>query len=170
MAADAKTVLVLVGPKGSGKSHVGRILDRCKGIAFVHSEGIFLRLLGELGENNPELERRGFAEVEREIERLLECKGAVCFETLAPSRHLQPVLRRLQARHRVVFVSVRAPLATCRQRVRLRDQAAHLPICDERLDRVNRISSEVELDWAAVIENGEPASEAQVLAALDGIV
>ena len=37
-------VYVLVGPKGSGKSYVGRLLEREFGIEFLSIEEIFVKL------------------------------------------------------------------------------------------------------------------------------
>ena len=56
-----KHVLVLVGPKGAGKSTIGHILATDLGLHFLRVEPIFLDVRARLGASHSEFEAAGFS-------------------------------------------------------------------------------------------------------------
>src|SRR5450755_1893861 len=71
------TLLVLVGPKGSGKTHVGAVLEARLGVRFVRVEPIFLALRNQV---------EALTEVERQVDRALAEAQVVAIESTALSR------------------------------------------------------------------------------------
>lgn len=75
-----KTVFILIGPKGSGKSHVGTILEKYFCIPFLNVDQLGLenipksKLLGE------DLIKEGFHFEEAKIAEILQTKDSVAFE------------------------------------------------------------------------------------------
>ena len=68
-----KVLYMLIGPKGSGKSYVGNLVDRNTDMAFLRVEPIWLSL--QPGEN-------GWQKVEATIEELFRTRDKVMVESL----------------------------------------------------------------------------------------
>jgi len=147
-----KTVLVLVGPKGSGKTHIGTLLQRRAGVTFLRVEPIFLEVMKDGGD----FEARGFERVAAAVEQEFAKTDVVTMESTGASEHSGRLLDTLRSRHRVLLVAVRAPLDICRERVRTRDSADHIAVSDDRVDEVNRRAALVSLPWDLEIDNSGP--------------
>lgn len=72
------TLVVLVGPKGSGKTHIGTVLEARLGGRFIRVEPVFKAL-----NNRPE----AFVEVEREIRAALAEVPVVAVEPTGAVRN-----------------------------------------------------------------------------------
>jgi ATP-dependent protease Clp ATPase subunit len=72
----AKTVIMLIGPQGSGKTHIGTILETQMGIRFLHVEPIWL----SLGKDQD-----GWVAVEHAIDNCLHHTDLVTIESLGGS-------------------------------------------------------------------------------------
>ena len=154
----SKTVIMLIGPKGSGKTHIGGVIEARREIPFLRVEPIWLAL--EPGQD-------GWREVEQAIDRTLDASDAVVIESLGGSEGFERLRANLAARHVIRFVRVVAPLDVCLERVRTRDSADHIPISDDKVQYYNELAAQVTLPWDCEIQNHPPASETQILAAID---
>lgn len=154
-------VIVLVGPKGAGKSTIGALLEREMGMSFVRVEPIYLGMLRSHPNVDPALlEPVGFAAILQELDRVAGSEGAVCIESTGAAGYFPTFLAQLQARHRVTLVRVNAPAGTCVERVRTRDAVGHIPVSDERVREINRAADGVRLAWDVEVDNsGERSAE-----------
>lgn len=139
-----KEVIVLVGLKGAGKTHLGSLWENCCGVRFLRVERLWLSLLP--GED-------GWAEVEKAIHRILECEERVVIESLGGSDGFNRLIAALSSRYRTLFVRVRASIETCAKRVKNRDSKEHLAVSDEQVDSYNQRAARVELPWHMEICN-----------------
>lgn len=154
MGNQRKQVVILVGPKGAGKSTIGHFLATELGIHFLRVEPLFLALLDEMEASNPAFERRGFESVFEALSEALAQYDVVCFESTGASALLGPMLDRLGHGARVIPIKVSAPPALCLERVHTRDASIHIPVSDDRVERINAMAFGVKLSWAAEIDNG----------------
>lgn len=74
--------IVLVGPKGSGKSHIGRTLERHLGVHFLHVELLWMSYYaeGRAAGREPSI-AEGIARVHPRIVDALRSHEHVCVET-----------------------------------------------------------------------------------------
>ena len=150
----SKHVIVLVGPKGAGKSTIGDFLARELGLHFVRVEPMFLEVRARLGGNHPEYERRGFELLRERLREELSTHDAICFEsTGAAPEQLDFTLDGLRDLAHISLVRVFAGSEQCLARVRARDTSIHIPVSDDQVERINAIASRVSLPWAADIDN-----------------
>lgn len=158
-ASDARTtVIVLVGPKGAGKSTIGRRLQADLGALFVDVEAISKRVLAEMGGIIDEAyARRVFASTVAELERLSEAHPVLVIETTGASEATGDFLTELKTHFRPVFVRVRASQPTCLRRIQSRDQAAHVAVSPAMVAEMHRRSDALQLDVALEIENEDGA-------------
>jgi predicted kinase len=160
-------LVILVGPKGAGKTTLGGVLERNLGIPFLRVEPIWLELGASRG---PVPDEVGFARVAEEIERRLLDDPILVIESTAASPAFAGFVDRLEKRCEVLFVRVTAPPEVCVERVRTRERRDHIPVSDDRVREVNAKAFEVDLPWAAVIDNSAPVDERELTTALKGLL
>lgn len=168
--AVATTVLLLVGPKGSGKTFIGSLIRDRLGVPFLRAEPIFLENLRSSRLTGPARDAEGFARVHAEVTRWLARSPQVALESTGASDAFFPFLSALRARHRVLLISVRAPPAACLERVQTRDPAAHIDVSDDDVVAINDRATRVRLAWDLEIDNGGPASPEAIVTAVRGLL
>jgi hypothetical protein len=67
------------------------------------------------------------------------------------------------------MIHVVADLSTCLKRVRNRDDAQHIAISDDQVEAYNRVAATIKYDWILEIQNDPPASEHEILSAINKI-
>lgn len=67
-----KTVILLIGQKGSGKTFIGTLMEREFGIPFIRVEGLAREVKQARHFNNSDYLNDVFKAIEREIRRSLE--------------------------------------------------------------------------------------------------
>src|SRR5262245_3450200 len=116
--------ILLVGPKGSGKSHIGRVLERHLGVRFLQVELLWRAYLSECREAGrlpviPE----AIARIHPEIRNSLREHGSLCVETTGASQEILDGLMKLCPREKMIVVRISAPVELCLQRAEARDQS-----------------------------------------------
>lgn len=149
-------VLVLVGPKGAGKSTIGEMLDKSLGVRFVRVEPAFMSVHDLLGASHPDYERLGFEAVLSLLKTELALRDPVCFESTGASRYFPWLVSQLGQSATVLPVRVSADDTQCLDRIHHRDARIHIPVSDDRILQINRLAMAVDLPWAAAIDNGGP--------------
>ena len=135
-------LLILVGPKGSGKSHIGAVVERRLGVRFLRVEPIFLA-----HKNGAE----AVAEVRRQVDLSLAEGCTVVIESTGAA---PDYIRSLQNRYeRVRLVRVRASAQTCFRRFNKRDASVHIPVSDDRFHEINDRAARADFDWDCVLDN-----------------
>jgi shikimate kinase len=158
-----KKVIVLVGPKGAGKTTIGRFLAAELGIRFLDVEPLFLAVRGRLGASHQNLERQGFDSVLASISEALAHSEVVCFDSTGASAHFPWLLSELGKLARVVLVRVLADPAQCIERIHQRDASLHIPIADDSIDCINAVAAQVKLCWDAELDNRGEFDGANIL-------
>ena len=159
----AKTIYVLIGPKGSGKTHIGNLLERAFNIAFLNVENLGLANIPESKLTGFDLLKEGFHQEEAEIDRILTATDAMSFESTGAADYFYVVLGRLRSQYDVKLLRIYSPLETCHQRVHDRDQTAHIPVSDALLRSINEKAAGVDLAWDLQIDNSKPMPESEIL-------
>jgi shikimate kinase len=152
-----KELIMLIGPKGAGKTHIGTLVDRHTDIAFLRVEPIWLSL--GPGED-------GWTKVEEVIDELLQSHERVMIESLGAGAGFERFHAALARKYRIRMVRVYADPDTCLARVRDRDQTDHIDVSDEKVAEYNKIAAAVVRDWDLEIDNNGPAPAGEILAAI----
>jgi len=149
-----KTLYILIGPKGSGKTYIGGRIEKLTGIKSLRVEPLWLNLVE--GEN-------GWLKVERTIDELFTQHDKVVIESLGAGEGFNGMYDSLKGKHQVKLIKVETDLKECLRRVRNRDDADHLPVPDEKVREYNRIAASVQHPWDAIIDNNGPATDEEIL-------
>jgi shikimate kinase len=152
-----KTLYMLIGPKGSGKTYIGSRIEQLTGLKFLRVEPLWLGLAE--GED-------GWDRVEREIDAIFLQHDKVIIESLGAGEGFNRMYASLKNKYKVKLIKVEADLEECLRRVRDRNNADHIPVSDERVREYNRIAASIEHPWDAIIDNNGPATDEEILKAI----
>ncbi|MCM2313654.1 MAG: AAA family ATPase [Thermoanaerobaculia bacterium] len=158
-----KRFLALVGPKGSGKSTIGRLLEAELGIHFFRVEPLFLEVRERMGASHPDYERTGFELTVQRLVDALAAHDAVSFESTGASSWFEWQLAHLREVARVELVRVVVGPEQCLERIRGRDASLHIPVSDDRIAEINAIAARVVLPWSAEIDNRGDLDSARIV-------
>lgn len=147
-------LILLIGPKGSGKSHIGRLLESALGVHFFHVEPLWMAYHAECRTAGREpVIAEGIQRVHPAIAEALQTYRHVCVETTGASPEILDGLLDLGKRTDLLLVKVSAPLETCLERIRTRDQTHQIPLDADSIRKVYELGSAVELPFDLVFEN-----------------
>lgn len=156
-----KTLFILIGPKGAGKTYIGQRIAAQTPIYFLAVEPIWLAYLAQ-----PDPTQSGWDLVAARIEALFAHHDRVMIESLGAGPEFAQFYHTLQQQYAVQLIKVEANLITCAARVRDRDQTAQIPVTEEEVWAYNKIAAQVQYNWDQTINNNGPASDAEILHAM----
>ena len=153
-------MIMLIGPKGSGKTHIGKVIEKMTDAKFLRVELIWLGL--DEGQD-------GWTMVEAAIDEALNHTGVVIIESLGGSQGFDRLRSNLEGKYVLKYVRIAVPLHVCLERVRTRDSRDHIPVSDKDAEAYNRIASKVTLPWHYEIRNDPPMTNRMILRAMERI-
>jgi predicted ABC-type ATPase len=148
---------LLIGPKGSGKTYIGTLVQQHTSIRFIRVEPIWLQL---------QPDEDGWKKVEATIDGVFRFNDEVMIESLGAGAGFQGLYQALAAKYPIRLIRVFADLDTCLERVRTRNSSEHIPVSDDKVVEYNRIAATVSYDWDLEIDNNGPAPDAEILTAI----
>lgn len=164
-----KTVYLLVGAKGSGKTYIGDLLERSLGIEFIRVEQRAIEHLDSLPLDTRQLINDGFELELKWIEDALLTSDEVVSEATGSSKYLPWFLDQISEKYDLKLIRVVCPLEVCFDRVKRRSNIHHHDVSDEKLREINAASHNAKLDWTLEIDNTDPASDNQILQELSAL-
>ncbi len=165
--SERATILVLVGPKGSGKTTLGRFLEGEPGVHFLEVEAIAKSVLSEMGGVIDEhYASRAFEAIAERVEQISGQYRIIVIETTGASEETPAFLGRLARAHEVSLVRVRARAETCAERIRTRDQSRQVDVTPELIAKMHERTEALSLNWDFELDNDPPMTREQVLVAL----
>ena len=165
-----KTVYVLIGPKGTGKTYIGSILEKEIGIKFLPVEKLGLENIKKSRLTGDELIKEGFHQEEAAIDEIFQNNNAVSFESTGVHPYLQNILSNLRAKYNVKLIKIYTPLEKCYERIKYRDQSLQIPVSDELLKRINEGAVNVAFNWDLEIDNSAELNIKEIILAFRKIL
>jgi len=159
--------ILLVGPKGSGKSHIGRTLERRLGIPFFHVEPLWMAYHAECKASgrDPSI-AEGISRVHPLIAAALREHEHLCVETTGASPEILADLVSIAGSSKLLVARVSAPLDLCLHRIAARDQENQIPADAETIRKVYALSLAAPLHADLRLEN-EALSEGDIVSAFE---
>ncbi len=164
-----KTVYVLIGPKGSGKTYIGSLLEKEIGLKFLSVEKLGLANIPKSKLKGEKLIQEGFHQEEAAIDEILKIHNAVSFESTGAHPYLHSVLARLRGKFNVKLIRIYAPLEICYERVKSRDQNAHIYVSEVLLKKINENAVRATFDWDLELDNSDKLTALEIVRAFTSI-
>ena len=154
-----KTVYILIGLKGSGKTYIGNLLSERLSIPFLRVENIFLKIetVNPLTDQN--YISSGFRNVENEIRSLLLNIDQLTIESTGIAVQFETMVSNLKKDFIVKLIKISTDPELCYRRVKNRDQSDHISISDDQLLEINKLAAKVSLDYDLIIHNNNQMDE-----------
>ena len=162
-----KQVIILIGLKGSGKTHIGTLAKEKLGIDFFRVENVWLDLKSK--RLSDEYMEEGFKLVETKIDNLLLDTNRIIIESTGTTIYFKFFLEKLKSKYEVKLVKINTSAEKCFQRVKSRDASVHIPVSDDLLEKVNKEAQQVKLKYDTVIDN-EESSDTDIINRLKEII
>ena len=151
---------MLVGPKGSGKTHIGTLINRHTDIAFLRVEPIWLGL--KPNDN-------GWEKVEAAIDAMFQKHNKLMIESLGIGEGFRKFYASLASKYHIKMIRVYANLETCFTRVKTRNNVEHIAVSDDKVTEFNQIAAAVSYNWNLEINNNDLASDKDIIHAIQSI-
>ncbi len=150
-----KTIFLLIGQKGSGKSFIGTLFDKEFGITFIRVEDWAKKIIKNRDVDDKAYLKQVFGSIEKGIRSSLAHKDQLVFESTGLTEYFDEMLERLKSDFQVVTIGVFANGTICLERVKSRDQEIHINISDDQVLNINKKVRErnFDTDFAIVNEN-----------------
>jgi shikimate kinase len=133
-----KTIYLLIGPKGSGKSFIGTLMDQKFGIPFIRVEDWAKKVKKDRQIDNEDYLSDVFSAIEKGIRHSLDMNDKIVFESTGLTPHFDRMLENVKEDFSVVTIGVHANHELCLHRVKSRDQSIHINISDEQVNEINK--------------------------------
>ena len=158
--SDQKTLFMLIGPKGSGKTHIGTLVQQHTDIVFLRVEPIWLGLRPN---------EDGWKKVEAIIDTMLQKHDKVMIESLGIGEGFSKFHASLAEKYSIKMIRVYADLETCFIRVKTRNTAEHIAVSDDKVVEFNEIASAVTYTWDLEINNNDLTPDKDIISAIQSI-
>lgn len=151
-------LVILVGPKGSGKTTIGKVLAEAgTHIVFLEVEKIFLQVMHEYGSAVDNVFKKVHETIDAQILQLLSTHTTVIIESLglgAPGKSMDTFLEHYkQLFNKVFLVRVQCPLEICLDRCKNRNKTDQVLLDLERIKSYNEQAAKVKLQWDLELTN-----------------
>ncbi|WP_411031832.1 AAA family ATPase [Spongiimicrobium sp. 3-5] len=150
-----KTIYLLIGPKGSGKSFIGEVMQKELGTHFVRVEDWAKKIREDSNIEDVSYLKEVFKSIEIGIRKELIEYNHIVFESTGLTEHFDQMLENLNRDFRVITIGVKANHDICLERVKKRDQSIHINLSDEMVKRINQQvrAKKIDTDYTIVNED-----------------
>ncbi|MGF3104807.1 AAA family ATPase [Rossellomorea sp. DUT-2] len=133
-----KTIYLLIGPKGSGKSFIGTLMDQKFGIPFIRVEDWAKKVKKDRQIDNEDYLSDVFSAIEKGIRHALDMHDKIVFESTGLTPYFDQMFESINRDFSVVTIGVHANHERCLHRVKSRDQSIHINVSDEQVNEINK--------------------------------
>ena len=155
----SKTLFILIGLKGSGKTFIGKIIEENLHIPFLRVENIFLKIKKDRHYLDKDYIKEGFELLETEIRNQLKENPKLIIETTGTADEFWDMINNLKKDFKVKFIKVQTNPELCIQRFLNRDNKDHINVSDKDVRMINELADKVDCDYDIIIENDNADAE-----------
>lgn len=132
-----KKIYLLIGPKGSGKSYIGNLMDQQFQIKFIRVEDWAKTVIRNREIDNQEYLKEVFQSIENGIRKELTKYDDIVFESTGLSGYFDAMLENLKRDFSLLTIRIVAMDELCLTRVRTRDKSIHIDVSDNQVKKIN---------------------------------
>lgn len=171
-------ILVLVGPKGAGKTHVGLTIEKeVQNATFLSVEKIAIDFLASDPNysadsfNDSSVRSVFYDQVHAEIKQLASAlsdsdsgHNIIVIETTGAAPETNAFLEGLKNDIGPVhLVRIRSSASTCAERIQSRDKSKQVDVSLEMIERLHAATEALDWDWDLELENNDGLSNDEIV-------
>jgi shikimate kinase len=160
---NTKTIYLLIGPKGSGKSFIGTLMDKELGIKFIRVEDWIVEVKNDRQIDNQSYINEAFQTIEKGVRKALNQYDNVVFESTGLTDNFDQMLKRLRQDFSVITIRIQANDDLCLNRVKTRDKSIHINVSDDQVNKINRQVREKEMKTNFTLINENKSADEIVI-------
>jgi len=154
-----KTINILIGLKGSGKTYIGQLLQSEYNIPFLRVEDICLKIKADRDVFDKEYISETFNLNEKEIRHQLQSVNELTIESTGAASEFDLMLKNLEKDFIVRLIKINTNPLICLQRVKSRDLKAHIAVSDEKVIEINKLAAQKSYTYDLIISNEDKSDE-----------
>ena len=154
-----KTIYLLIGAKGSGKSFIGKVFEQEFDIPFLRVEDIAKELRNDREITNKLYHVEIFAAIENGVRNFINKFPAIVFESTGLTEQFDLMFANLEKDYNVVTIGIKAEAGLCLKRVKARDQSIHINVSDDEINMINSEVSNKHHNYNYIIDNNKSSYE-----------
>ena len=132
-----KKIIILIGPKGSGKSYIGSLFERIFQIKFLRVEDWVKHIKRTRSIDNDDYHKEVFNMIEKGTREFLKQNDTIIFESTGLTVYFDKMLQNLKSDYSVTTIKINAEKDLCLKRVKTRDRSIHINVSDEQVNMIN---------------------------------
>lgn len=148
-----KTLYILIGLKGSGKTYIGELVEDKFKITFIRVEKIFKNIKQDRHFADKNYIKEGFALLEKEIRARFKEADALIMESTGLTDEFKQMLENLRKDFAVKLIKIEADPKLCLKRVSERDSKDHISVSDDGVEKINELAMKVKFEYELIIDN-----------------
>jgi len=164
-----RTIYLLVGPKGSGKSYIGKLMEQLYHINFIRVEDKVRSIRHGRSIDDESYLREAFEVIEQNIREALAAHDRIVFESTGLTEYFDKMLVNLSTDNVIVTIRVDASDDVCLKRIQTRDQQIHINVSDDEVILINKRVREKAISTSFTIFN-ENLTREELREKLDAII
>ncbi len=159
-----KTVYILIGARGSGKTYIGKLIDKELRIKFLLVEPYFLEAAKreDYKNTNNNLFAKIWQKIGEDIDNYLKNNEEIIFESLGVFDSFKNFLKNLKSKYNIKLIKINCPQNICFYRLKNRDPSLHVKIDKNDIEKIKESLDKEKYKFNLVIEN-ENLSDDEIL-------
>ncbi len=142
----------MIGPKGSGKTTIGRVIAKEMNVKFFDVEKHLIEYIHNHSIDGNDLPNHGFDIEEIEIREILKCEDVVIFETTGSSEYFMSYYNMYSAEFKVIPIKITCNYETCIDRINMRGITDNFEVPKDKIKNIYDRSTALNLDWFQIID------------------
>lgn len=164
-----KTIYLLIGPKGSGKSFVGSFMEQQFNIKFIRVEDWVKEVKKERQIDDETYLSDAFQCIEAGVRAVLDTYSEIVFESTGLTVYFDQMLINLRKDFKVITIKIQADSALCLERVKTRDQSIHINVSDDQVNNLNKQVQIKNINTNYILNNNSKNSK-ELIAEIGNII
>jgi len=161
-----KYIIILIGPKGSGKTTIGRAIAKEMDIRFFDVEKHLIEYMSNHLINGNDLPNHGFDIEEIEIRSILKSEVVIIIEATGSSEFFMRYYNMYSEEFKVIPIKVTCNYKTCLERINKRGFTDNFEVPIDKIKSIYDHSTALNLDWFHVIETANDFSIIEIVGKL----
>lgn len=154
-----KTIFLLIGAKGSGKSFIGTLIQENFDIPFLRVEDWAKQVKRERAVTDESYLNEVFNAIENGVRDSLEKNDNVVFESTGLTDQFDKMFESLNKDFSIIKIGVIAEPDLCLQRAKIRDQSIHINVSDDQINMINSAFAKKNTATDYQIENNNKSAD-----------